>query len=75
MSRGDEIQTDRGCFQDNLSKGHKRITYACEKKKTRLISQLKYHSCWYNLPSAALALASNSLLSASISYLILKKMD
>ena len=46
-----------------------------KKKKTRLISQLKYHSCWYNLPSAALALASNSLLSASISYLILKKMD
>ena len=46
-----------------------------KKKKTRLISQLKYHSCWYNLPSAALALASNSRLSASISYLILKKMD
>lgn len=26
-------KTDRGCFRDNLCKGHKRITYASEKKQ------------------------------------------
>lgn len=64
-----------GVFRIISVKDIRELLMLVKKKKTRLISQLKYHSCWYNLPSAALALASNSLLSASISYLILKKMD
>lgn len=37
-------------------------------KETRLISQLKYHSCWYNLPYVVSTFPSNSRFT-SISYL------
>ena len=58
--RCDERQTV-GVFRIISVKDVRELLMLVEKKerekKARLISKLKYHSCWYNLPSAAIALA------------------
>lgn len=44
-------------------------------KETRLISQLKYHSCWYNLPYAAITLLIHINLISRTEKKKEKKMD